>query len=103
MLNINYGPVNLVRELRTVGPGSPVDATPEANLPALQSPKMDVFSFGVLLIEMLTDQFPLVEARQQLLDSIRHAGFVDLIQRCLKEEKEERPSGNEVIANIREM
>ena len=99
----DYGSVNLVRELRTVGPGSPVYAAPEANLPAHQSPKMDVFSFGVLLIEMLTDQFPLVEARQRLLNSIRHAGFVDLIQRCLKGEKEERPSANEVIANIKEM
>ena len=99
----DYGSVNLVRELRTVGPGSPVYAAPEANIPALQSPKMDVFSFGVLLIEMLTDQFPLVEARQRLLNSIRHADFVDLIQRCLNEEKEERPSANEVIANIKEM
>ena len=99
----DYGSVNLVRELRTVGPGSPVYAAPEANLPAHQSPKMDVFSFGVLLIEMLTDQFPLVEARRRLLNSIRHAGFVNLIQRCLKEEKEERPSANEVIADIKEM
>ena len=98
----DYGSVNLVRELHTVGPGSPVYAAPEANVPAHQSPKMDVFSFGVLLIEMLTDQFPLVEARQQLLNSIHHAGFVDLIQRCLKEEKEERPSANELIANIKE-
>ena len=99
----DYGSVNLLKELRTVGPGSPVYAAPEANLPTHQASKMDVFSFGVLLIEMLTDQFPLVEARQRLLDSIRHAGFVDLIQRCLKEEKEERPSANEIIADIKEM
>ena len=99
----DYGSVNLVRELRTVGPGSPVYAAPEANVPALQSPKMDVFSFGVLLIEMLTDQFPLVEARQRLLNSIHHAGFVNLIQRCLRQEKDERPSANEVIAIIVEM
>ena len=99
----DYGSVNVVRELHTVGPGSPVYAAPEANLPAHQSPKMDIFSFGVLLIEMLTDQFPLVEARQRLLDSIHHAGFVALIQRCLKEKKDERPSANEVIGNIKEM
>ena len=96
----DYGSVNLVRELRTVGPGSPVYAAPEANVPAHQSPKMDVFSFGVLLIEMLTDQFPLVEARQRLLDSINHTGYVDLIQRCLKLEKEERPSANEIILEM---
>ena len=96
----DYGSVNLMRELRTVGPGSPVYAAPEANVPAHQSPKMDVFSFGVLLIEMLTDEFPQVDARQRLIDSIDNAGFVNLIRRCLNEERDERPSANEIIADI---
>ena len=96
----DYGSVNLLRELRTVGPGNPVYAAPEASIPAEQSPKMDIFSFGVLLIEMLTDEFPAEDARQQLLDSINHAGYLDLIRRCLREQKEERPCANEVIANV---
>ena len=98
-----YGSVNILRELRTVGPGSPVYAAPEASIPAEQSPKMDIFSFGVLLVEMLTDEFPAEDARQQLLDSINHAGFVDLIRRCLREEREERPSANEIITDIRDV
>ena len=96
----DYGSVNLLRELRTVGPGSPVYAAPEASIPAEQSPKMDIFSFGVLLIEMLTDEFPAVDARQRLLDSINHAGFLDLIRHCLREKIEERPSANEIITEI---
>ena len=84
----DYGSVNLLRELRTVGPGSPVYATPEASIPAEQSPKMDIFSFGVLLVEMLTDEFPAEDARQRLLDSINNAGFLDLIRQCLSEERE---------------
>ena len=96
----DYGSVNLVRELRTVGPGSPVYAAPEANIPAHQSTKMDIFSFGVLLVEMLTDEFPQVDARQRLIDSINHAGYVDLIGRCLREEREDRPSANEIIGNV---
>ena len=99
----DYGSVNLVRELRTVGPGSPVYAAPEANIPAEQSPKMDVFSLGVLLVEMLTDEFPQVDARQRLIDSINHAGLVELIRRCLSEERDRRPSANEIIANISDM
>ena len=99
----DYGSVNLVRELRTVGPGNPVYAAPEANIPSHQSPKMDVFSFGVLLVEMLTDEFPQVDARQRLIDSINHGGFVELIRRCLNEERDQRPSANEVIANISEL
>ena len=99
----DYGSVNLVRELRTVGPGSPVYAAPEANIPAHQSTKMDIFSFGVLLVEMLTDEFPQVDARQRLIDSISHAGYVDLIGRCLREEREDRPSANEIITDITNM
>ena len=99
----DYGSVNLLRELRTVGPGSPVYAAPEASIPAEQSPKMDIFSFGVLLVEMLTDEFPAGDARQRLLDSINHAGFVDLIRQCLSEEREKRPSANEIIARICDM
>ena len=54
----DYSSVNLLTRANTVGPGSPVYAAPEANNPPLQSPKMDIFSFGILLVEMLTDQFP---------------------------------------------
>ena len=99
----DYGSMNLLRELRTVGPGNPVYAAPEANIPAHQSPKMDVFSFGVLLVEMLTGVFPQVDARQQLINSINHVGYVELIRRCLSEDRDRRPSANEVITNINEM
>ena len=41
----DYGSVNFQQQLKTVGPGSLVYAPPEARTPALQSPKMDIFSF----------------------------------------------------------
>ena len=50
----DYGTVNLQENLATVGPGSPCYAAPEANDPTQQSPKMDIFSFGALLMEMLS-------------------------------------------------
>ena len=52
----DYGTVNLQENLATVGPGSPCYAAPEANNPTQQSPKMDIFSFGALLMEMLSGE-----------------------------------------------
>ena len=52
----DYGTVNLQENLATIGPGSPCYAAPEANDPTKQSPKMDIFSFGALLMEMLSGE-----------------------------------------------
>ena len=52
----DYGTVNLQENLATVGPGSPCYAAPEAHNPTQQSPKMDIFSFGALLMEMLSGE-----------------------------------------------
>ena len=88
----DYGSVNLQQQLCTGNPGSPVYSAPEANTPALQCPKMDIFSFGILLVEMLTGRFPQVSFRQRLIASIDHAGYLTLIQQCLSEERDQRPS-----------
>ena len=98
----DYGSVNLLENLRTVGPGSPVYAAPEANIPSLQSPKMDIFSFGVLLVEMCTARFPEVTDRKRLIRSIQHPDMVALIRRCLAEERDERPSASDIITELSE-
>ena len=99
----DYGSVNLLTCLQTVGPGNPVYAAAEANIPALQSPKMDIFSFGVLLVEMLTHQFPDVNSRQRLIASIDHAGYLALIEECLSEERDNRPSAQQLLARLNDI
>ena len=96
----DYGSVNLLENLRTVGPGSPVYAAPEANIPPLQSPKMDIFSFGVLLVEMCTAHFPEVADRERLIRSIQQPDMVALIRRCLAKERDERPSASDIITEL---
>ena len=98
----DYGSVNLLENLRTVGPGSPVYAAPEANIPPLQSPKMDIFSFGVLLVEMCTARFPEVADRKRLIRSIQQPDMVALIRRCLAEDRDERPSASDIITELSE-
>jgi len=80
------GSVNLLERLRTAAPGNPTYAAPEAQNATLQSPKMDIFSFGVLLVEMCSAQFPDLADRKHLITSIQQPNFVALLQRCLAED-----------------
>ena len=96
----DYATVNLVRQLETVNPGSPVYAAPEANNPSLQSPKMDIFSFGALMLEMLTGQLPTPEDRPTLLLRVHHDQLLDLIQRCLSERRQDRPDAATIIREL---
>ena len=98
----DYGSVNFQQQLRTEGPGSAVYAAPEVCRPSLQSPKMDIFSFGVLLVEMCTAEFPEVSARGRLIASIRDGEWVWLIRRCTHQSPDHRPSASDIIAELQQ-
>ena len=57
----------------TPAPDAPVAAAPESHYQEQQSPKMDIFSFGVLLIEMCLNEFP---SQDQLFEQHRSDGYV---------------------------
>lgn len=96
----DYGSANFVRHTTTAGPGNPTYAAPEANSPDQQSAKMDVFSFGVLLVEMCSGELAPAEHRDHLLASIRWPNMVALIQHCLRHEPQRRPNMNDVIEQL---
>ena len=96
----DYGTVNLFHQLETVNPGSPVYATPESNNPLLQSPKMDIYSFGALMLEKLTGQLPTPEDRPALLLKVHHDQLLDLIHRCLSERAQDRPDAATFIREL---
>ena len=93
----DYGSANFQQQLQTQNPGSPVYAAPESHNPALQSPKMDMYSFGVLLIEMCTCEFPTPQHRPDLIESIRYPRLVELIRQCLNQDQNQRPTAAQVI------
>ena len=96
----DYGSVNLVHQLHTQNPGSPAYSAPEASNPQLQSPKMDIYSFGALVLEMLTGRLPAPEDRPGLLCQVRHEQLLSLIRRCLEQRKEDRPTASDIISDI---
>ena len=96
----DYGTANFSQYLRTENPGSPVYSAPEAHNPNLQSAKMDIYSFGVLLIEMCTSEFPVPEMRPHLIPTIAHAQLVALIRSCLAPDRQQRPCCSVVIERL---
>ena len=50
----DYGSANFLSKVATNGPGNATYAAPESFNPRQQSPKMDVYSNGILLLEMAT-------------------------------------------------
>ena len=96
----DYGSVNVVRQLRTENPGSPAYAAPEASNPRLQSPKMDIYSFGALILEMLTGRLPTPEDRPGMFHKAQHEQLLYLIRRNLSENPEDRPSASAIISEL---
>ena len=90
----DYGSANFMNLVSTTGPGSPTYAAPEANFPMQQTPKMDVYSFGVLLVEMCIGQLPEVkpEEREAQIKRIYWPAMVSLLRSCIQERPADRPT-----------
>ena len=96
----NYGSANFTRLVFTAGPGNPSYAAPEASNPAQQSPKMDVFSFGVLLLEMATGQFPNRDNLAVQMRGITLPRLQQLVRRCINDNPTRRPTISVVLGQL---
>ena len=96
----DYGSSNFMAHVSTTGPGNANYAAPESWTPALQSPKMDVFSFAVLLIEMNTAQIPTRDVRGVLMLQIKWPKMVNMVKQCMEQEPSKRPDMSKVLADL---
>ena len=95
----DYGSANFLNDIKTAGPGSPAYAAPEAGLPRQHSPKMDTFSFGVLLVEMCLRELPesRPERQEEQIQRVQWPAMVSLIRSCTSERSAGRPSMSDIM------
>ena len=103
----DFGSANLIRQSSTVGPGAMVYAAPEVrrecSIP--QTPKLDVFSFGVLMCEVLLCEFPSLEQFEQMLGRVkaRWPAVHTVAHSCTRDKPEERPTVAVVLAQLNDI
>jgi len=97
----DYGSANFMRQCMTVSPGAITYSAPEA-LTSQQSPKLDVYSFGVLLCEMCIRELPDPDPQgiHNQIRQVTNGNLQKLIKRCVKINPEERPTISEVISQL---
>ena len=103
----DYGSANLVQSIsaNSVAPGNPFYSAPEAPFPDQHSPAMDVFSFGVLLMEIILCQPPASKTADKMTQSeiIQWPAMKRLVQRCISRESQVRPSISQVLTHLEHM
>lgn len=102
----DYGSANFMNLVcMSVNPGCPAYAAPEACFPSQHSPKMDIFSFGVLLLEMCANELPesTYQERESQIQRVQWPAMVSLIRKCTSEVPTDRPDISDILPALNSM
>ena len=105
----DFGSANLVKQSKTPGTGAIAYSAPEmfpqegiAAPPPPQTTKVDVFSYGVLMMEVIVKEMPTVENRHTMLERVGSTWeqMYELISLCTKIQPFERPTMAEILNKL---
>ena len=104
----DFGSAKMAHAATTKAAGAMVYSAPECLQSVVdfeekkQSPKADVFSYGILLCETLTCQFPAHGVFRKLMEQVRsRERFLhSLIASCVEKNPEKRPTMDQVIEQL---
>ena len=102
----DFGSANFLAKLGTIAPGAVIYSAPEALHPMQQGPKMDVYSFGILLFEMcvgkLIDQHNLKTTKAAVANwTDREKKFLgEFALRCTETNPDKRPNMADFVKQI---
>ena len=96
----DFGAANFLRDELSCAPGAAIYAAPEA-YSSVQSTKLDVFSFGVLMIELLAFRLPDPCTRDKQLQAIPSKEIQEIIASTLNRQPENRPEIPSIVSSIR--
>jgi len=100
----DFGSAKLAIEAKTTGPGAPVYAAPEVRRETgiRQTAKLDVYSYGILLCEVILGQFPIEEKLPSMMQVIqsRWAFMYGLIVSCVQVHPDKRPAMSFVLTEL---
>ena len=108
----DFGSANLVKQGKTAGIGAIVYSAPEmfpvediSRPPQPQTTKVDVFSYGILLLEVISKEMPTQETRYVMLQKVEREWTVmhDLIVHCAKPSPSDRPTMANVLNKLNPM
>ena len=102
----DFGSANIAKYSKTAAEGAIIYSAPETfpssdpRKPlAKQTTKIDTFSFGILVCEVITCQQPNPETRHRIIEQVRERwrAMYDLVVECVCERPEDRLSMGEVL------
>ena len=101
----DFGSANLQLHVKTVVPGNPAYAAPEAKFPEDHSPAMDVYSFGILATEMSLHSAPELDSRRRegRARRIDWVAMKVIVLNCIKNDRSQRLTSTQLLRDLKKL